>query len=50
LLATTTGKQLRGRPRTRWRDYISDLAWSRLGVDRGELSEINVDREYFGST
>jgi len=29
------------------RDYISDLAWSRLGVDRGELSETAVDREIF---
>jgi len=30
LLATTTGKVLRDRPtRTRWRDYISDLSWSR---------------------
>jgi len=31
LLATPTGKWPRGRPRTRWNDYISDLAWSRLG-------------------
>jgi len=39
------GKQLKGRRRTRWRDYI--LAWARFGVDRGELSEIVVDRELF---
>jgi len=43
----TTGKRPRGRPRTRWRDYTSDLAWSRLGVDPAELSEIAVDREVF---
>jgi len=29
------------------RDYIYDLAWSRLGVERAELSEIAVDREEF---
>ncbi|TWW55930.1 hypothetical protein D4764_09G0009800 [Takifugu flavidus] len=28
----------RGRPRTRWRDYISRLAWERLGVPPEELS------------
>ena len=44
-MATTMGKQLKGRRRTRWRDYI--LAWARFGVDRGELSEIVVDRELF---
>jgi len=47
LLATTTGKQLRGRWRPWWHDYISDLAWSSLGVDRGELSDIAVDHEVF---
>jgi len=30
-----------------WRDYISDLAWSHLGVEPAELSEIAVDREVF---
>ena len=25
-----TGKRFKGRPRTRWCDYISDLAWTRL--------------------
>ena len=47
LLATHRGKQPRGLPRTRWCDYISYLAWSRLGVERAELSEIAVDREEF---
>ncbi|KAI3375406.1 hypothetical protein L3Q82_021889 [Scortum barcoo] len=27
----------RGRPRTRWRDYVSRLAWERLGVPPEEL-------------
>ncbi|TWW59881.1 hypothetical protein D4764_06G0014110 [Takifugu flavidus] len=26
-----TGRRPHGRPRTRWRDYISRLAWERLG-------------------
>ncbi|KAI3352140.1 hypothetical protein L3Q82_020952 [Scortum barcoo] len=29
------GGGLRGRPRTRWRDYVSRLAWERLGVPPG---------------
>jgi len=47
LLATPTRKQPRGLPSTRWRDYISDFPWSRLGVGRGDLSGIAVDREVF---
>jgi len=38
-----TGKQPRGHPRPRWSNYISTLAWSRLGVEPAELSEIAVD-------
>jgi len=33
LQSTPTGKRTGVRPRTRWRDDISDLAWSRLGVE-----------------
>ncbi|KAI3361957.1 hypothetical protein L3Q82_012310, partial [Scortum barcoo] len=29
-----------GRPRTRWRDYVSRLAWERLGVPLEELEEV----------
>jgi len=32
LMTEPTGKRLRGRPRARCSDDISDLAWSRLGV------------------
>jgi len=41
------GKRPRGRPRTTWRDYISGLAWSRLGVERAEQSEIALDCDVF---
>ena len=44
---TPTGKRSEVRPMTRWCDYISDLAWSRLGVEPVEVSEITVDREVF---
>ena len=37
----------RGRPRAKWRDYISELAWSRRGVNPAELSEIVENREVF---
>jgi len=46
-LAKTTGKRRRGHPRPRWNDYVSDLAWSRLGVEPAGLSETAVDREVF---
>ena len=45
LVGKPAGKRPRGRPRKRWSDYISDLAWSRLGVQPAELSEIAADRE-----
>ena len=45
--STPTEKWSRVRPRTTLCNYISDLAWSRLGVERAELSEFAVDREEF---
>jgi len=45
--STPTGKRPRVRLRTRWRDYISNLAWSCLGVEPAVLSEIAVDHEVF---
>jgi len=47
LLAKPTGKRSRCRPRPRWSNCISDLAWSHLGVKPAKLSEIAVDREVF---
>jgi len=46
-LAKPTEKRFRGHPRPRFGNYISDLAWSRLGVEQVELSEIAADREEF---
>ncbi|KAK3514143.1 hypothetical protein QTP70_005074 [Hemibagrus guttatus] len=43
--ACPTGKRPRGRPRTRWRDYVSRLAWERLGVPPEELEEVSGERE-----
>uniref|UniRef100_A0AAV2LL43 Reverse transcriptase domain-containing protein n=1 Tax=Knipowitschia caucasica TaxID=637954 RepID=A0AAV2LL43_KNICA len=47
--ARPTGRRPRGRPRTRWRDYVSQLAWERLGVPPDELEEVCVDREVWAS-
>ncbi|KAK3550423.1 hypothetical protein QTP86_025157 [Hemibagrus guttatus] len=43
--ACPTGKRPRGRPRTHWRDYVSRLAWERLGVPPEELEEVSEERE-----
>ncbi|KAK3529892.1 hypothetical protein QTP86_007210 [Hemibagrus guttatus] len=43
--ACPTGKRPRGRPRTRWRDYVSRLAWERLGVPPEELEDVSGERE-----
>lgn len=47
--ARPTGRRPRGRPRTRWRDYVSQLAWERLGVPREELDEVAGEREVWVS-
>ncbi|KAK3540137.1 hypothetical protein QTP70_026880 [Hemibagrus guttatus] len=47
--ACPTGKRPRGRPRTRWRDYVSRLAWERLGVPPEELEEVSGEREFWAS-
>ncbi|TWW71221.1 hypothetical protein D4764_17G0007040 [Takifugu flavidus] len=44
-----TGRRPRGRPRTRWRDYISRLAWERLGVPPEELMEVAGERAVWAS-
>lgn len=43
------GRRPRGRLRTRWRDYISRLAWECLGISPEELEEVSGDREVWGS-
>ncbi|MEJ4846145.1 hypothetical protein SKA08_15585, partial [Enterococcus faecium] len=47
--ACPTGRRPRGRPRTRWRDYISRLAWERLGVPPAKLEEVAMEREVWTS-
>ncbi|TWW65231.1 hypothetical protein D4764_21G0001310 [Takifugu flavidus] len=44
-----TGRRPRGRPRTRWRDYLSRLAWERLGVPPEELMEVARERAFWAS-
>uniref|UniRef100_A0A673CRG3 Reverse transcriptase domain-containing protein n=1 Tax=Sphaeramia orbicularis TaxID=375764 RepID=A0A673CRG3_9TELE len=43
------GRRPLGRPRTCWRDYISRLAWERLGVPPEELEEVSGEREVWAS-
>ncbi|KAK3531242.1 hypothetical protein QTP70_015215, partial [Hemibagrus guttatus] len=43
--ACPTGKRPRGIPRTRWGDYVSRLAWERLGDPPEELEEVSGERE-----
>ena len=43
--ARPTGRRPRGRPRTRWRDYISLLAWERLGIPQEELESVAGEKE-----
>ena len=47
--ARPTGRRPRGRPRTRWRDYVSGLAWERLGAPPEELEEVAGDRDVWVS-
>ncbi len=47
--ARPTGRRLRGRPRTRWRDYVSRLAWERLGIPPEGQEEVSREREVWAS-
>uniref|UniRef100_A0A674NTV4 Reverse transcriptase domain-containing protein n=1 Tax=Takifugu rubripes TaxID=31033 RepID=A0A674NTV4_TAKRU len=47
--ACPSGKRPPGRPRTRWRDYVSRLAWERLGIPPDELEEVAGEREVWDS-
>ena len=48
-LARPTGRRPRGRPRTRWRGYISSLSRERLGIPQSELAGVAGEREVWGS-
>ena len=39
-LACPAGRRPRGRPRTRWSDYVTQLAWEHLGILPEELEEV----------
>ncbi|XP_065817852.1 uncharacterized protein [Labrus bergylta] len=43
--ARPTGRRPRGILRLRWRDYISRLAWERLGIPQEELENVAGERE-----
>ncbi|TWW57360.1 hypothetical protein D4764_07G0000790, partial [Takifugu flavidus] len=43
--ACPSGRRPPGRPRTRWRDYVSRLAWEHLGIPLDELEEVAEERE-----
>ena len=42
---TSDWEEARGRPRTCWRNYISHLAWERLGIPQEELASVAGDKE-----
>ncbi len=46
--AHPAGKRPLGRPRFRWRDYISVLAWKCLGIPQSELADVARKREVWG--
>ncbi|TWW59137.1 hypothetical protein D4764_06G0006670 [Takifugu flavidus] len=47
--ACPSGRRPPGRPRTHWRDYVSRLAWERLGIPPDELEEVAGEREVWAS-
>ncbi|TWW55998.1 hypothetical protein D4764_09G0010480 [Takifugu flavidus] len=47
--ACPSGRRPPGRPITRWRDYVSRLAWERLGIPPDELEEVAGEREVWAS-
>ncbi|KAK3518448.1 hypothetical protein QTP70_000651 [Hemibagrus guttatus] len=47
--ACPMGKRPRGRPRTRWRDYVSQLTWERLRIPPEGREEVSVEREVWAS-
>uniref|UniRef100_A0A8C6KZX9 Reverse transcriptase domain-containing protein n=1 Tax=Nothobranchius furzeri TaxID=105023 RepID=A0A8C6KZX9_NOTFU len=44
-----TGRRPKGRPRTRWRDSVSQLARERLGIPPEELAQVAGERQVWAS-
>ena len=42
-------KRPRGRPSSRWRNYVEDLAWSRLGIPPAKFPLVAEDRDAWRS-
>ena len=49
LEARPTGRRPRGRPMTRWRDYIDSLALDRLRIPQEEVANVAREREVWSS-
>lgn len=47
--ACLTRRRPQGRPRTYWRDYISQLALEGLGAPQGELEDVVGERSVWDS-
>ncbi len=47
--ARPTRRRPRERPRTRWRYYVSRLAWERLGIPPEEQENVSREREVWAS-
>ena len=43
--ALPSGKRPKGRPKTRWRNYVEDLIWSRLGIPPAKLPLVAGDQK-----
>ena len=47
--AFPSSKRPKGQPRTRWRNYVEDLTWSRLGIPPEKLPLVAGDRDAWRS-
>ncbi len=45
----TAGRRPWCRPRTRWSDYVSHLAWESLGIPQEELESVAGERDVWTS-